>query len=339
MAKENTNLLAGREIIELISEGKGIYTHSGNMHADDVYACAAAALLYDSFDGSEKAIKMIRRVNDKQLEDLGIDDSNALILDIGKGRFDHHFKEQPEKKEFYDDIFYTEYHQENFDMGWPENHPIEKSAVARLWSYAGADIVYEVINAMDKEEAPDLIVCCKVADKIERSLISKISDTDTRGQLASPNLISARISHTNDYVREMDLNMDDVFITEVKRAISELSVYIVSEYADAHSERTCTVLAEVANEAGHPKWVTSELVYIKPSKFIDANTPILFEVCESNRTPGEWNLLAVDTAKAPIITGRISDIPGYLKNPVPFLAIFDSAKAAEKAAEELTKDL
>lgn len=337
MVRNETNSEIIREIGDLIVKGKGIYTHSGNMHADDVYAVAAAILLYNPTDPlSEESIKLIHRVNDNQLIEAGLNDDNALILDIGKGRFDHHFKDQPEKKEFYDDIFYTEYHQENFDMGWPENHQIEKSAVARLWSYAGPEIVYQVVLSKGDTE-PVSAACCEAAAKIEKCLISQISDTDTRGQIASPNLLAAKISHVNDYITVTNLDMDAVFASEVKQAIGNLMVYCVTEYADAMLKNVCLEEAAKAEKEGHPLWV--ECDYIKPSKFAEVKTPVLFEVCESNRTPGEWNLLAVDTANAPIIVGKISDIPGYLKNPVPFLAIFDSAEAAEKAAEELTKDL
>lgn len=329
---KNINLEIIREIGDLIEQGKGIYTHSGNAHCDEVYGVAAAILLHNPVDSlSEEEIKLIHRVNDNQLIENGLNDTNALILDIGKGRFDHHFKDQPEKKEFYTEYFWTDYYE-----GHDGRVPIEKSAVARFWSYAGPEIVYQVILSKGDTE-PDSTACCEAAAKIEKCLISQISDTDTRGQIASPNLLAAKISHVNDYVAVTNLDMDAAFASEVKQAIGNLMVYCVTEYADAMLKNVCLEEAAKAEKEGHSLWV--ECDYIKPSKFAEVKTPVLFEVCESNRTPGEWNLLAVDTAKAPIIVGKISDIQGYLKNPVPFLAIFNSAEAAEKAAEELTKDL
>ncbi len=334
--RTETNSEIIREIGNLVAKQDGkIYTHAGNMHADDVYACAAASLLVDP---TTKTGCKVVRVDDKELLTLGIDDSNALILDVGKGRFDHHFRDEPEKKQFY-----TEYFWKGVEIHTKEEKeiPIEKSAVARLWSYAGPEIVYQVILAADLGEEPKSELCCKTAAKIEKVLISKISDTDTRGQAASPNLIAARVSHMNDYVELVDVTMETAFNSELAIAIQELRMYCVTEYADFAIEGICKNAADHATSEGHPLWVNMAPWggHVKPIKFVDAKTQILFEVCESNRTKGEWNLLAVNTFKAPIITGKISDIPGYLKNPIASLAIFDSAEAAEKAAEELTKDL
>ena len=333
MVRNETNSEIIREIGNLVAKQEGkIYTHAGNMHADDVYACAAASLLVDP---TTKTGCKVVRVDDKELLALGIDDSNALILDIGKGRFDHHFRDEPEKKQFYSDCFWFDYYE-----GHDGRVPIEKSSVAKLWSYAGPEIVYQTILAADLGEEPNSEICCKAADKIEKCLISKISDTDTRGQFASPNLIAARVSHMNDYAELVDVTMETAFNSELAIAIQELRMYCVTEYADFAIEGICKNAADYAASEGHPLWVNMvPWGHVKPIKFVDAKTPILFEVCKSNRTPGQWNLLAVNTVKAPIVVGKISDIPGYLMNPIASLAIFDSAEAAEKAAEELTKDL
>lgn len=69
------------EIVKDIKEANCI-THSGTMHADDVFATAFLELYM-------KEIKVIR-VLDINKEEI---QNNAIVYDIGRGKFDHHQKD------------------------------------------------------------------------------------------------------------------------------------------------------------------------------------------------------------------------------------------------------
>lgn len=73
------------EIVKKIEEAKFI-THSGTMHADEVFATAFFDLLYGN-------VKVFRTINiPSNLED------DVMIYDIGRGKYDHH-QEDAKKRE------------------------------------------------------------------------------------------------------------------------------------------------------------------------------------------------------------------------------------------------
>lgn len=316
-----------KEIRELVEANYCIFTHSGSIHKDDVTACAVAAMLYDS----NKPIKM-RRVSNDELKELGLNDANALVLDIGKGRFDHHFDSRnAEEAEL---IRY--YPAEEGKM------PVEMSAVARFWDYCGTNVVHEQVITMLGEADDEL--CFKTAQIIEDIYIKPISDTDTKGQVARPNLLSANVSRRS-IMASMILDktkadastktrvMDGVFKELVLETIKELQAYIYTEYSSLDQIKR---LEEFKQKCGGRKWVNTTVEF---GEFVSANkfagTTIKFVVSESNRTAGEWNLLAVDAVVDPI-PKSVKDVAGFkFLHDKRFIASFTSKEAAEEAASRI----
>ena len=328
MKRIETNSEIIRELAELIArQGNVIYTHGGSIHADDVYSVAAGSLLM----GDPIAIS-IERVRDTDLVIKGLNDSNAFIVDVGKGRFDHHFRDEPSKRKFYN------FEEDGEDFCWtgPDGNlvMIEKSAVARLWEYAGPEICYNTVLLMTEQE-PNSEVCCKIAERLDKILISKISDTDTRGQKAAPNFLSAMCSRASAASELGHKNLNETFYDLVKTARINLINYILTEYDDVMSTKDASDLAEEAMSEGHPNWVTLKDKYIKPFKFVEANTTVHYVVSKSNRDDTEWNLQSVDIEEWPLLNDIIRSISGFKKQPMSFLAIFDSKESAEEAAKTL----
>lgn len=71
-----------------ISELQEVYTHGGKFHADDV--CTVALLRFFGFNGK---VNRVFKISDE------LQESGALIFDIGNGEFDHHSKDNLETYE------------------------------------------------------------------------------------------------------------------------------------------------------------------------------------------------------------------------------------------------
>lgn len=328
------------EIRNLISNQDGaIFTHTGRVHADETYAVASVMLLEDTVDFN---IRHIVRINEKYIKDRNLNDSNALILDIGEGRFDHHQKEK---------VYYKERIYDGGDESIIDT--IEKSAVAKLWSYIGPEIVKTIILGYFEELCviPGIAIldeklCFKTAREIERSLISKISRTDTTGQKASPNVINEIISRKYDMVAclsrlydesddDAKEKVDELFIHDlVPEAYDTLKAYIISTYMHTFDTNRALELHNQSIKEGHKNLVNLEKQ--NAGKFISASCfPSGYVVSKSNRNDGEWCLHSSDKKLYPLDEEILKRVPGFKKKPIAILAIFDSEKAAEYAVDLL----
>jgi hypothetical protein len=316
-----------------------IFTHCGKPHGDDACTVAAASMLL----GDPKSLD-ICRIDDDELVTRTAN-GKSLIVDIGKGRFDHHFRDEPEKREYYSNYFWEKVN----DNGTVVQNPIEKASIAKFWEYAGPEIVHETILRTLEREPIDSI-CCTVAEEIEKSFISKLSDTDTRGQIAAPNEYSRIVSNRYEstvaliefvFEKESDdfknnrlkIETDVLFSDLVDFFREELTSRIIISYTRFFQKLKAEEEAKtVANT--HPYWITLDKFI---PAFLFAETDVRFIVYKSNRNDKDWNVNAVDNAKFPIKNEVIKDIDGFKIQPIAPLAVFTNKEAAEKAAELLTK--
>ena len=274
------------DFVDLARKG-GVYTHSGHYHADDVFACAIAVLATGDWD-----LKLVHRVNSPEdLKRLGVNDSNSIVLDIGYGRFDHH----QEKQEIY------------------KQYPgkIRKSTVAKLWDYIGLDLVSVVETTMLSWAWQ------KAFETVERDLICKISDTDTRGLRARPDVICQMVEDmTRSYIP---------FGLAVKTAALILKSRIKTAFQNAVNKKQARKLADQWKSEGHPSWGFTE-------KFVPADafyeiTEVKFLTGKSER--GGYNIACVDPEKFPIPQDLKAKRKGL------YWANFNSKETALAAVEKI----
>ena len=280
-----------------------IFTHGGKFHADDVFACALAELVFywaEDREDRENAMPQIYRGNpeDPTSRTGGwkshVSDKDALLLDVGFGRFDHHQKE----KQYYPD-------------------GVEKSAVAKFWDYIGL----ELIQALG-ECTPEIAQTAFVA--VTNRLIKPISDTDTKGQKARPNPISRIVYAACAQAEDNELNY------EFSRTVESARLILWDEIAQSVTEAQAAIEAlqyasQWASE-GHADWGFVP-------KFLAAEsfegTDVKCIVGKSAR--GGYNVACVDSARWPIPDSLSAPQKGH------FWANYPDQKSAEEAAAWLAQ--
>lgn len=277
-----------------------IYTHAGLFHGDDVYAVAAASLIWTPGEDSpwEEGLEVIRVNNPEDLKSKGISDKNSLVVDIGYGRFDHHQAEQ---------VVYP-------------GTSVRMSAVAKLWQYAGTAIV----RLQAREGFPGAEADIKAAAQaVMEELILPLSDTDTRGQKARPNAISRRV-----YCRAcLSSGSDEAFRACVDEARGHLRDLVRVALKEAAQRRQARELADAWAKAGHPAWGTQGEDFVPPQLF--EKTAVKFLAGPSRR--GGYNVCAVDADSYPIP----ADWPAAKKGV--FWANYPTLPEAEKSAKDLAE--
>ena len=246
-----------QELAEKIILCRGVYTHAGKFHADDAFSCAIAALITGG-----NLIKIFRMNNPEDLKKAGVDDTNALIVDIGYGRFDHHQRQ----KEYYPD-------------------GVEKSAVAKLWEFVGEELI-GALHKCPREIAHEAFVA------VRERLIKPISDTDTRGQKARPNAISWMVYNRSAQAENLDEAFTDLVFDVATPILRDEIAQSVQEAQAAIEARQYA--SQWASE-GHADWGFVP-------KFLAAEsfegTSVKCIIGKSAR--GGYNVACVDSARWPI---------------------------------------
>ena len=254
---DKINMTKIEEIKKLIqNQNFTVYTHSGTFHADDAFACAIAMLV-----AFKKNLKIVRCKNLEDLKRLGVDDSNALIVDIGLGRFDHH----QSQKEYYDD-------------------GVEKSAVAKLWDYVGQDLIEDMFSCPP-------VISERVFEKLTENFIKPISDTDTRGQKLRPNAIYRMIMNRTN----TEGKLDSIFVEIVEKAQEILYYEMRQVVSEVETAMEAISFAEQFKYEGHPGWGFTP-TFVPASAF--EGTAVRFIIGRSAR--GGYNIACVDAENFPI---------------------------------------
>lgn len=279
-----------------------VYTHAGLFHGDDAYAVAAASLIWTPEESSpwKEGLEVIRVNNLEDLKKEGVSDKNALVVDIGYGRFDHH---QPEQ------VVYP-------------GTDIRMSAVAKFWKYAGTAVTRRIGEECGPG-APKAADIEAAAKAVMEELILPLSDTDTRGQKSRPNAISRRI-----YCRAcLSGGSDEAFRTCVDEARSHIRDLVRVSLKEASQRRQARELADAWEKEGHPAWGVQGEDFVPPQLF--EGTAVKFLAGPSRR--GGYNVCAVDADQYPIP----ADWPASKKGV--FWANYPTLSEAEKSAKDLAE--
>lgn len=134
------------KIVTDVRDAKFI-THRGTMHADEVFATAFLSLLYDEI--------LLMRVVDLDFSSIRED---AIIYDIGKGKYDHH---QLDAEIRDNGIKYS-----SFGLLWKDfgKKLLEKMCVEQIeeiFVYFDKDFV-EAIDAIDNGDFPEIEACYRL---------------------------------------------------------------------------------------------------------------------------------------------------------------------------------
>jgi len=297
----NTNLKRIEELKALLAKQDGVfYTHNGSFHADDALCSALIYTFADDFMDS-KPVK-VNRVCDRFLKDNNLTDENALIFDIGRGRFDHHQEDTPCRD--------------------PEKPKSKYAALGRLWNYFGTEMC--MLYGASNEEAAKI-----AADYLDTAFIQNMDKTDNFGQRDFPNPLAFYIKAINP---KCNAFADEAFAKFAHTFNFKCLILYAVDYGNAVQQAT-----ELASTTEKDYIVLEE--FIPAVNF--ASTHIHFTVTESVRDPGCWNLNAVDATKHPIPNIMVNEemkklFPGCtFVHTARFLAVFDSKEHAVEAAERI----
>lgn len=136
---------------------KGIVTHTGTYHADDVMS-GALLLLAGVCDAQD-----INRVQNLP------ENFEGLAFDIGRGTFDHH----------------------QIDARVRDNG-VKYAAFGLLWDFIGRDTIMKVYNEQNQKPAPSEVV--EIAFEDFDAFIQMLDQTDNFGPEKYPNSLSYMIS-------------------------------------------------------------------------------------------------------------------------------------------------
>ncbi len=201
-----------------------IYTHCGRFHADEVFSTALILLVRNSIanDGACKAInfKPLNYINSEQIKtsvkrvksiaDVVDPLNECVVLDLLDGHYDHHHKNQDERKD-YPDIFDDTQKEE-----WSK--PVKMATFGALWSDIG--YIFNLIGV----EAPNK----NVYELILMRFILPMDQQDNYGPTYYESPISKVISNMNSYSdfenfeNETSEELDFRFIEAVKMAYTIL---------------------------------------------------------------------------------------------------------------------
>lgn len=288
------------ELMDLIAEnGFTAYTHAGTIHPDELMGGSLLKCVFKKtkYYKLENKSLTIRRVTDQYLRDHDINDKNALIFDINRGRFDHHQPDCPLRN---------------------EDKPTSKyAALGRLWAYIGEEVCL-MFGAIDKEAA------AIAAKYLDESFIQNMDRTDNFGQQEFPNtlsfLIKCYVPNTND---------SDLLDKTYEELCKMIEFKPIIEFAVKHGNDIQK--AKLIADATPTDYVILDQ-FIPAANFI--GTHIKYTLNESNRDKGCWNLNSVDSKLHPISIKQ-EDVKGCtFIHAAKFLAVFNSKEAAIEAAEK-----
>ena len=155
-------------------EDANCITHSGTMHADEVFA----TVFLDLYRGDSRVFRTTK-VEESKLSD------DAIVYDIGRGKFDHH---QPDAKKRDNDITYC-----SFGLLWKEygkdflkNYEID--LIDEVWDGVDKDLV-EGIDADDNGTFPKIDAPYKV--KTLPNIIKIFNPSFDSGEIESEQFLKA----------------------------------------------------------------------------------------------------------------------------------------------------
>ena len=209
----------------MITKNYTIYTHCGGMHADEVFSSAAILLLVNTiindckmgsteFISTEQIKTFIKRV--KSIDEVKDPMDKCIVLDLLDGHYDHHHKNQDERKDYPDSILLNK-------TEWSK--PVKMATFGALWSDIG-----DIFNIEDVEE-PNL----NVKEIFLMRFILPMDQQDNYGPYYCMSPISKVISNFNSYSdfekgEEYDnfCELDFKFIEAVKMAYTILRNEVMS---------------------------------------------------------------------------------------------------------------
>lgn len=288
------------------------YTHGGKFHADDMLSAALLDVAFRLIDSTAWKNIRIARFTDKYLNDNNLNDSNALIFDIGRGRFDHHQEDCPVR---YEDKPKTKY-----------------ASLGRLWNYIGEEVC--LMYGAENEEA------AKYAAKyLDETFIQNMDKTDNFGPKEFPNTLAYYVNATYNEAIALASTFDGVdvttFVNEAFNRLCRGEDFIKFDTLITH-----------AVECGNNQLKVNELAnsttenYIVLDDYIPAmnftNTHIQYVIYKSNRDEGCWTINSVNNTKYPIPVMDI--IKDQYKNckfvhQQEFTAVFTDKESAIEAVK------
>lgn len=212
-------------IMNMITKNYIIYTHCGVMHADEVFSIATILLLVNTiinncklgnaeFISTEQIKNFIKRV--KSIDEVKDPMDKCIVLDLLDGHYDHHHKNQDERKDYPDSILINK-------TEWTK--PIKMATFGALWSDIG-----DIFNLENVEE-PNL----NVKEIFLARFILPMDQQDNYGPYYCTSPISKVISNMNSYSdfeksEEYDnfCELDFKFIEAVKIAYTILRNEVMS---------------------------------------------------------------------------------------------------------------
>ena len=176
-------------IMNMITKNYIIYTHCGVMHADEVFSIATILLLVNTiinncklgnaeFISTEQIKNFIKRV--KSIDEVKDPMDKCIVLDLLDGHYDHHHKNQDERKDYPDSILINK-------TEWTK--PIKMATFGALWSDIG-----DIFNLENVEE-PNL----NVKEIFLARFILPMDQQDNYGPYYCTSPISKVISNMNSY--------------------------------------------------------------------------------------------------------------------------------------------
>lgn len=224
--QESSQDVRHKYLVDLLIRGSlSAYTHCGGMHADEVFSTAAILLVKNTFINNEavgsaefistKQIKkFIKRV--KSINEVTDPMDKCIVLDLLDGHYDHHHKNQDNRKDYPDSILLNK-------AGWSK--PVKMATFGALWSDIG-----DIFN-IEGVKAPNL----NVKEIFLIRFVLPMDQQDNYGPYYCSSPISKVISNMNsysDFEKSSEYNnfdeLDFRFIEAVKMAYTILRNELMS---------------------------------------------------------------------------------------------------------------
>ena len=218
----------------LIKCSSTAYTHCGTMHADEVFATAEILLARNTIINNKTGSGSTEFISTKQIKNFikrvkSIDEvkdpmDKCIVLDLLDGHYDHHHKNQDNRKDYPDSILLNK-------AGWTK--PVKMATFGALWSDIG-----DIFN-IEGVKAPNL----NVKEIFLMRFILPMDQQDNYGPYYCPSPISKVISNFNAYSefenfenlskksinkKEKSIPLDFKFVEAVKMAYTILRNEIMS---------------------------------------------------------------------------------------------------------------
>ena len=208
----------------IVTKNSTIYTHCGGMHADEIFASALIMLVRNTIENNvsnsakyitaEQIKSSVKRI--KSIAEVSDSMDKCIVLDLLDGHYDHHHKNQDERKGYPDSILINK-------EEWKK--PIKMATFGALWSDFGN--IFDLENV----KAPNL----NVWEIFLARFILPMDQQDNYGPYYCMSPISKVISNMNSYSdfekgEEYDnfCELDFKFIEAVKMAYTILRNEIMS---------------------------------------------------------------------------------------------------------------